>query len=68
MKKQIKSSLTTAEYDALLDAFLDLYTNNNAAYDLAVYISKFLSIDEFEDFMRSNFYDIYEEYLNEFER
>ena len=64
MKKQIKANLTTAEYDALLDAFLDLYTNNNAAYDLAVYISKFLSIDEFEDFMRSNFYDIYEEYLN----
>lgn len=68
MKKQIKANLTTAEYDALLDAFLDLYTNNNAAYDLAVCISKFLSIDEFEDFMRSNFYDIYEEYLNEFER
>lgn len=69
MVKYIKSNLTSDEHSSLVDAFLNLYGGNDSAYNLAIAIVKFLSIDEFESFMHADFYDIYEEvmYPEEFE-
>ena len=69
MLKYVKANLNDDEYRALTDAFLSLYLSNRDAYDLAVTITKFLSVDEFESFMRVDYSDIYDEimYPEEFE-
>lgn len=69
MLKYVKANLIDEKYNALVDAFLALYFGNRDAYDLAVTITKFLSVDEFEAFMRADFWDIYDEvmYPGEFE-